>query len=272
MESKLLESRPAKLRTLDYVFALLRLNVRTTRAQPMLSLISAVMMIGNNLIVFSIWFIYFAKFSTLGGWQLTDMGMLIGVVAWAFGLMVVFAGGVRDIAQTIVSGGLDIYLGRPRHPLPGLLLSRSIPSGIGDLVSALVFWLVVARVDVVQLGFLIVLATAAAVIMTAILTITQCIVFWRPRAQSLCEDLFNMLLMTLFYPQHAYGLAVRLALLTVFPTALIALFPVEAVREGSVVKAAVVAVGAVVYAALAKWTFDRGVRAYSSGNRMLELR
>ena len=34
----------------------------------------------------------------------------------------------------------------------------------------------------------------------------------------------------------------------------------------------VVVIGAVVYAGLAKWVFDRGLRSYASGNRMLELR
>jgi ABC-2 type transport system permease protein len=255
-----------------YLIALLDVNLRTARAQPATTLTAAAMMLGNNMIVFSIWFIYFAKFSSLGGWQLTDMAMLIGVVAWAFGLTVLVGGGVREIAQTIVDGRLDIYLGRPRHPLPALLLSRSIPSGFGDLVSALVLWILVGKVGLAQLAFLIALASVAAVTFSATLTITQCIVFWWPRALSLCEDLFNMLMMMMFYPQHPYGLIVRIVLMTVFPTALIALLPVQAVRDGSIAKALVVIVAAALYAWLAKLTFDRGVRSYSSGNRMLELR
>jgi ABC-2 type transport system permease protein len=261
-----------KTSSLQYLIALLSVNLRTARAQPVLTLTSAAMMLGNNMIIFSIWFIYFAKFSSLGGWDLADMGMLIGLVAWAFGMTVLFAGGVRDIAQTIVDGRLDIYLGRPRHPLPALLLSRSIPSGIGDLVSALVFWIAIARVSVGEFFFLVVIATVAAVILGATLTITQCIVFWWPRAQSFCEDLFNMLMMVAFYPQHPYGAWVRIALMTVFPTALIALVPVEAVREASAAKTLVVVAAAAFYGFLAMWVFDRGVRSYSSGNRMLEMR
>jgi ABC-type uncharacterized transport system permease subunit len=258
--------------SLGYIAALLRVNVRAARAQSTETSIAVAMMFGNNVIVFSIWFVYFAKFSSLGGWQLTDMATMMGVIAWAFGLTVVFAGGVRDIAQTIVEGRLDIYLGRPRHPLPALLLSKSIASGIGDLLSALVFWIVIAKVTPLSLVLLIVLATLASVIFGATLVITQCIVFWFPRAQALCEDLFNMLMMIMFYPQHPYAVFIRVVLMTVFPTALIALLPVEAVREGRIDKAALVVVGAVFYAALAKWVFDRGLRSYASGNRMLELR
>jgi ABC-2 type transport system permease protein len=200
------------------------------------------------------------------------MGLLIGVVAWAFGATVFLTGGVRDIAQTIVDGRLDIYLGRPRHPLPALLLARSIPSGLGDLASAFIFWILVAKCTPLEIAMLILLSTAAAVILSATLAITQCIVFWAPRAQSLSEDLFNMLMMIMFYPQHPYGFIVRMLLLTVFPTGLIALMPVQAVRDASVLEALAVFAAALVYALLAKWVFDRGVRRYASGNRMLEVR
>jgi|SoiMethySBSTD1v2_1073268.scaffolds.fasta_scaffold611676_1 ABC-2 type transport system permease protein len=257
---------------LRYLGALIAVNLRSVRAQPALTLTAAAMMIGNNLIIFSIWFIYFAKFSNLRGWVLADMGMLIGIVAWGFGLTVALAGGVRDIAQIIVDGRLDVYLGRPRHPLPALLLSRSIPSGFGDMISAFIFWIWIAKCSAVEIIVLLALSTAAGVILCATLAITQCIVFWWPRAHSFCEDLFNMLLMVAFYPQHPYGLIVRILLLTVFPTGLIALVPVEAIREASVPKALAILAAAVIYALLAKWIFDRGVRNYSSGNRMIELR
>ena len=259
-------------KSLGYIAALLRVNARAAHAQQTATWTAIAMMFGNNVIVFSIWFVYFAKFSSLAGWRLTDMATMMGVIAWAFGLTVVFAGGVRDIAQTIIDGRLDIYLGRPRHPLPALLLSKSIASGIGDLLSALMFWIVVAKVTPLALLMLIVLATTASVIFGATLVITQCIVFWFPRAQLLCEDLFNMLMMIMFYPQHPYAAFVRVILMTVFPTALIALLPVEAVRESRIDKAALVVIGAVFYAGLAKWVFDRGLRSYASGNRMLELR
>jgi ABC-type uncharacterized transport system permease subunit len=260
------------MNTLRYLGALLRVNLRSAGAQPVATLTAAAMMLGNNLIVFSIWLIYFGKFSNLGGWQLRDMGLMIGVVAWSFGSMVLLAGGVRDIASSILDGRLDIYLGRPRHPLPALLLSRSIPSGFGDLASSLIFWFWIGKCSVPEVLLLITVASAASVVLCATMAISQCIVFWWPRAQSLCEDLFNMIMMISFYPQHPYGIVVRILLLTVLPTALASLIPVEAVREGNPLKFAAVFAGAVVYALLAGWIFDRGVRNYASGNRMLELR
>jgi ABC-2 type transport system permease protein len=258
--------------SLFYLGALTRLNLTAPLAQPVLAAASAIMMFGNNLIFFLVWVIYFANFSNLQGWRLEDLALLIGVVAWAFGLTVFLTGGVRDLAQTIVDGGLDIYLGRPRHPLPSLLMSRSLPSGMGDMASALAFWFWLGQIRLGDLPLLLAVSTAAAVILCATLTVTQCIVFWFPRALSLCEHLFNMLLMVAYYPQHPYGFLVRLALFTVFPTAFISLVPVEAVRDHSAVEALAVFGAAFAYAGLAVLVFERGLRRYGSGNRILELR
>jgi ABC-2 type transport system permease protein len=258
--------------SLLYIVALARLNLQASLAQPLVAAASAIMMFGNNLIFFLVWVIYFANFSNLRGWVLDDLALLIGVVTWAFGLTVFLAGGVRDLAQTIVDGGLDIHLGRPRHPLPGLLMSRSLPSGLGDMASALVFWLWLGHSAIGNLPALLAVSTAAAAVFGATLTITQCIVFWFPGALSLCEHLFNMLLMVAYYPQHPYGFLVRLALFTVFPTAFIALVPVEAVRDHSLLKAFALFGAALAYSWLAALVFERGLRRYGSGNRVFELR
>ena len=61
-------------------------------------------------------------------------------------------------------------------------------------------------------------------------------------------------------------------LFTVFPTAFVALVPVEAVREADPLKVLVLLGAALVYAGLAVWIFERGLRRYASGNRVLELR
>jgi ABC-2 type transport system permease protein len=258
--------------SLGYVAALLRINLAASLARPVYALAAAGMMLGNNLMLFLIWVIYFGNFSNLRGWGIHDMSILLGVVAWAFGLTVVVAGGVRDLAQAIADGGLDIHLGRPRHPLPGLLLARSIPSGLGDMASAFLFWFWLGGCGTGDLPLLLAVSTAAAVVLTASLAITQCLPFWLAGGAALAEDLFNMLLMVAFYPQHPYGFVVRLVLFSVFPTAFISLLPAEAIRHHSLAEALGVLGAAVAYGALAVWVFERGLRRYASGNRVLELR
>jgi ABC-2 type transport system permease protein len=258
--------------TLAYLAALIAANLRAAFARPVAGLVAAAFMLGNNLILFMVWVIYFANFSSLRGWVAADLALLLGVVAWAFGLAVLVAGGGRDIAQQVADGTLDLHLGRPRHPLPSLLASRSLPSGLGDMASAPVFWLVFAGRGLGDVAFLLLVATAAAAVIVATMVATQSLAFWLPRAATLCEELFQMFLMVCFYPQHPFAFTVRLVLFTVVPAAFVALLPVEAVREASALKALAVLGAAVVYAGLATAIFARGLRRYASGNRMVEWR
>jgi ABC-2 type transport system permease protein len=258
--------------TIRYLLALLQLNVGAMRARPRWALGSMAMMVGNNVVFFLIWVIYFGSFSTLGGWREPDVALLVGIVCWAFGLTTFVAGGMRNIAPTIVDGGLDLHLGRPCHPLPTLLLSRSEPSGLGDMASAVLFWLWLGDRALGELPLVMLMATAAAVVVCATTVLIQCLVFWWPTALALCEELFMTLLMVTYYPQHPFGLPVRIVLFTVFPAAFVAFFPAEVIRHPDWSGVLTMLGAALVYSVLAVIAFDRGLRRYRSGNRLLELR
>ncbi|HKF72460.1 MAG TPA: ABC-2 family transporter protein [Stellaceae bacterium] len=255
-----------------YVGSLLRLTLQSLRARPAAALSAAFFMFANNLVFFVTWAIYFANFSALKGWRIEDVALLAGIVVWAYGVAVFFAGGVRTLARTIVDGGLDAHLGRPRHPLPSLLLGRPIASGLGDMASALPFWLWLGQRSVADLPLLLLVATAAAVILGSAIAIMQCLVFWWPRAVGFCEHLYEMFVMVTYYPQHAYGFGARVLLLTVFPAALIGFLPAEAIRRHSALLVAAVMAAAAIYAGLALAVFNLGLRRYASGNRFVDLR
>jgi ABC-2 type transport system permease protein len=254
---------------LSYFAALLATNIKAGFARRGEALVSVILMFANNLVFFIIWMIYFARFRELAGWQQQDVALLYGMAAWAFGLSVALTGGFRDMGRAIADGGLDVHLGRPRHPLPSLLLSRSIPSGFGDLASAPVMWLVLGGRSLTDLPLLVALASAGAVVMLATFVMGQCLVFWWPRAVRLGEELVNVVLMISVYPQHVFGAGMRIVLFTLLPVAFISQLPVEAVREADLAKALAVLAAALVYGALAIFVFDRGLKRYASGNRLL---
>jgi ABC-2 type transport system permease protein len=258
--------------TFTYLLALARVNIGAGVRPPGVAVLSACLMFGNNLIFFVIWRIYFGNFSSLRGWRLEDLALLIGMCAWAFGLTVVLFGGVRAMAQVIVDGGLDVHLGRPRHPLPSLLMSRSLPSGIGDLASALVFWLVFGGRGLAELPLLVLVATAAGIVLAATAVVIQCLVFWLPGAVTFCEELFNLFLMVAFYPQHPFSFTVRVILFTLVPAGFVSFLPVEAIRSADPLDVLAVIGAAGVYATLAALIFQRGLRRYASGNRVLDFR
>jgi ABC-2 type transport system permease protein len=248
------------------------MSVRSAIVRPLAALSAIVLMAANNLLFFITFVIYFRNFSTLKGWGRDDIALLIGTTCWSFGLTTFLAGGVRELANTIDSGGLDPYLGRPRHPLPALLISQSLPSGLGDMASAAVFWVLLSHRGWGDVPLLLLVGTLAAVVVTASATLFQCLAFWLPGAAQLAEELFQMFMMVAYYPEHPFGFAVRFLLLTVFPAAFVAMVPVEAVRDASLWKVAACAGAAIVYAGLAWLAFERGLRRYTSGSRIIELR
>lgn len=252
-----------------YWWALMLRSIAAMRRRPRWALASIAMMMVNNIVFFVIWVIYFGQFSSLGGWRLPDVVLMVGIVCWAFGMTSFLAAGARDIAQVIVDGRLDLSLGRPCHPLPALMLSRSVPAGLGDLFSALIFWLWLAERTPADLPLLIAMATAAGIVLLATTAIIQSLVFWFPTAIALCEELFNTMLMVTYYPQHPFSLTVRIVLFTVFPAAFVAYLPAEAVRHPDILKVLAMFGAALVYSALAVVVFDRGLRRYASGNQVL---
>lgn len=255
--------------TFGYLAALLATNLRAAFSNPLQAVSQLALMVLNNLIFLLVWVLYFERFPELRGWGRADVAMLYGVTAFGFGLMVALAGGMRDLARTIVDGSLDVHLGRPRHPLPSLLMSRSVPAGFGDVASAFVIWLWFAERSVSDLPLLVLLSLAAGTVMTATTTAAQCVVFWWPGVLRLAEQFWEVILMITIYPQHVFGPAIRLVLFTVLPVAFMSQVPVEAIREGDPLKMLAVVLAAFVYGALAIAIFDRGLRRYQSGNQMV---
>jgi ABC-2 type transport system permease protein len=88
----------------------------------------------------------------------------------------------------------------------------------------------------------------------------------------LAEELFEMFMMVAYYPENPFSFAVRLLLLTVFPAGFVAMLPAEAVRDADPRKLVACAAAALVYAGLAWLVFERGLRRYTSGSRIIELR
>src|SRR5690606_26028258 len=124
-----------KLATLRFLVALVATNLKSSFARRASFWLSVLFMAANNLIFFAMWWILFERFEEIGGWRIGDMLALFGVVASAFGLAVVFGGGVRDLARTIIEGDLDAVMTQPKNVLLHVLASRSSASGWGDVGS-----------------------------------------------------------------------------------------------------------------------------------------
>ena len=219
-------------------------------------------MILNNGFVLLMWFMFFAGFRSVHGWQRADMALQIGIMAMTFGCAGVFAGGYRDMAAAILRGELDAWLTQPRAVLPRLLAQESAAHAWGDiLVGAvlLVFAAALHRADLPALAF--VLAGSFAVYLGSAILFAS-LAFWARGARSLARDLVEFVLLFGTWPGSIWTGATKLFVYTVVPAGFVVVLPVRFLRQPDLVEGTLVVGAALAYATLALLVFGMGVRHY----------
>lgn len=224
-------------------------------------------MMANNFIFFTVWLIYFNRFDEINGWRLADMSALYGLVGSAWGLEVLVAGGLRNLAATITNGDLDGFLVQPKPVLSYVAASRSFPSGFGDLLSGAVLIGMSGYLSMGSLPLILVLLTSSCLIFCSTSVIAHSLAFWLGPVNGVARDFSDFLIMFSVYPQTIYHGFLRILLFTLVPAGLIGYLPVETIRAFGWDKLGLVLAGALTYAALAAFSFRRGLVRYESGNR-----
>ncbi len=257
---------------LGWIAALAKANLRSAVADRGNFIALTSFMALNNLIWFSIWWLFFAVTGEIRGWTVSDVAALYGIVAVAFGIHTTFFGGARTLAQKVRDGALDVYLGRPRSALVGVLFSRSDPTGLGDILSGagMVLWVTAATPEkaVLALGFALL---GASVIVASYLAI-NCLAFISRGRSSVSDQLCESFLMLASMPQVGLPGVVKILTYSALPAAFVGFVPVEILRDFSAAKLLEVVAAAIVCPLAATGLFHLGLRRYSSGNRMIELR
>jgi ABC-2 type transport system permease protein len=252
---------------LRFVGALVATSLRGSFALRGAFWLQAGFMFLNNLLFFVFWWLLFQQVQWIGGWRIADVMTLYGVVASGFGLGVILAGGVRDLARTIVEGGLDAVLAQPRSPLLFIAGSRSLASGWGDLASGLLFIGLGGQVSPLEAPLVVLAVLASALVFVASGVVFHSLAFWLGSAEELARQLWEFLLMFSLYPQPLFSGALKLVLFTVLPAAFVGYLPAELLRNPSTAALLAVLAGTATYCAIAAAVFSAGLRRYASGSR-----
>jgi ABC-2 type transport system permease protein len=255
-------------RLVSYLYILFRLNTKAALALRGSFLVSAVSMFINNFIFFITWLILFNQVETIGGWQLRDCALMFGLVAVAFGTMLIVTGGVWNMARHISEGGLDTFLTTPRPVLASILASRSIVSGWGDLFSGLVLIVAAGYYTPLHIVLIVVTAGCSAVMFLMTGVILHSAAFWFGPVNQLSRQLHEFLLTFSLYPGPIYGGWLRYLIFTAVPAGFISTFPVELIRDLSIWKLGAVLIATAFYTVIALSIFRAGLRRYESGNQI----
>lgn len=255
-------------RMFRFVWECWKLNLAGAMEFRLSFLLTAGMMIINNVVWIVFWGIYFSRFHVLNGWGLQDVMMLWAIAAGGFGVMATFFGNASRISNLIATGQLDIYLTQPKPVLLHVLISRMSVSAIGDVLFGLMIY--VAFGDKSGLGLL---KFALAMVLSTLIfcfftVIVNCLAFWLGNTEGLSFQLYNALLTFTTYPTSIFKGLGKVVLFTVLPAGFISYLPIGLLREidlpfllAAVGITLILCIGAISL-------FYGGLRRYSSGNMM----
>ena len=252
---------------LRFAAALFVTNLKATTMLRGAFVTQVVFMALNNATFFVFWWALMARVPVLHGWRLADIQVLFGIVATAFGIAVLGAGGVRHLGQLIDEGELDTLLTQPKPALLYALGLRSQPSGGGDLLSGMAFIALSGQVAWHDLPLLVLVIASSTIVFVATGVIFFSLAFWLGKVETLSRQLWDMLITFSLYPEPLFGGAVRLVLFTLLPAGFVAYVPARLMKAPTVADALLLAAMTAVYALIAVVVFERGLRRYSSGSR-----
>jgi len=252
---------------LAFARALVATNLKAALALRGAFVLQVAFMALNNFTFFVFWWVLMRRVTTLRGWRLADVQLLFGLVAVSIGATVTVAGGVRHLGRLIEEGDLDTLLTQPRSVLVYALGMRSQPSGLGDLLSGLIFIAASGEVAWSALPLLLVALLASAVVFLACGIAFFSLSFWLGNVETLARQLWEFLITFSLYPEPLFGGVLRFVLFTVLPAGFVAYLPVRVVQAPSVPLVGLLVLGASAYLGFAVLMFERGLRRYASGSR-----
>ena len=253
--------------TARFATALVATSVRSAMSERGAFIMRVVLMAVNNAIFFTFWIVLLSRVPRIRGYTLGDVAVLYGIVAVAHGLAVFVAGGIQYLARVIHDGELDSLIAQPKPTLLYAVGLRSQPSGLGDIVSGLVMIALSGRVSPLGIPLVIAAGIAGAGVLVSTAVLVHSAAFWLGRTESASRQLYEVTLMFSLYPDTLFTGPMRWVLFTVIPAGFVGYLPAELIRVPAVSTALAIGAGAIAYAVVAGWVFERGLRVYSSGSR-----
>ena len=228
-------------------------------------------MILNNTAIMIAMALLFARFGKVRGWSIHDTLLVFGLTTCVVGIaQLLFANVVGSrLAQRILDGQIDAFMLFPQSPLFHLTTRKLDVSGVGELLSGVVYIGLSGEVRSLR-GVLLCVGGAilGAQVLKASGILVQSLTFWRPGVSDFGDVFMNGTLVPLNYPEPAFRGIGRFVLLGLFPGFFIGFLPARLARQFSWHNLALLAVVTIALNVAARLVFRRGLRRYESGNLM----
>lgn len=254
------------MKTLIFFASLLRTSIRASISVRGAFILESLLMVGNNLIFFSMWWIFFRQFETIGGWQINDMAASMAMLSGSYGISNVCFGGVKNLGLIILNGDLDPFMTQPKNLLLHLAGSKSRSKGWGHLITAVIL-LILGGFKASSLPLILMLIVSGAAIFTSLGFIVHSLTFWLGSIESVSQKYLDSLFVFALYPTNIYSGLLQLVMFTLIPAGLIGYVPVELLRAFSWDKFVILISCSLGFLGTAYLVFHLGLKKYESGNK-----
>jgi ABC-2 type transport system permease protein len=245
---------------LEYI----KIAVKTALEYRASFIIQVISMFLNDAIWVLFWIIFFAKFSSIGGWQFKDMILLYAIITTAYGLSGILFGNRHNIATIIVEGRLDYYLTLPKNILYHLLISKSSWFDLGDILFGLT--LTIFFVEPSKIPLMLILTVMSSIILISFGIISCSLAFFLGNAEELSHTLVESNLGLASYPLSIYKGITRILVLTIIPAGFVAGVPVIIIKSFDIEWFLGMIGFSILIATIAIVLFYAGLKKYESGN------
>jgi ABC-2 type transport system permease protein len=250
---------------MNYYLHLQSLSWKSAFTKKVSFITEVLSMLVNNVLFFVIWWIFFRYFRTVGSWTFSDMATLYAIVSLSYGLGALFLDGARNLPFIVSSGEIDRLLLRPRNTLFSLILSKTRPRGLGDIISTFFYIFVGSIFSPKMLFSILLISLVVTVIIVAIRILSGSLIFWFGRIEEITAKYMDSIHLFAMYPSDIYPFYFRFVLFTIFPAGLIGFLPVELIRDFSWMTCFLFLGAAAFSVTIACLVFYRGLRRYESG-------
>lgn len=250
-----------------FFFSLLKTSIRASMGKRGAFLIETGLMVANNLIFFSMWWIFFRQFKSIEGWTLEEMTVLMAVGLGSYGLMRVCFGGIKNLSLMILNGDLDAFMTQPKNILLHIAGSKSHAKGWGHLLTAFLMIAFGKAVPLSSLPLVLLSIVCGCFVFTSINIIAHSLPFWMGSIESVSKKYCDALFLFVLYPTNIYSGLLQLVMFTLIPAGVISYLPVELVRHFSWGYLFLVIGSSLAFFTLAFLTFYAGLKRYESGNK-----
>lgn len=267
IQEKPMPGQGSVLSNLRYARALLRMTFKSVASQRNSVIIRACFAFTNHALYLPVWIALFGIVPTINGWGLPQTFMAYGIAMCSWGVVSLFAFGLRTIPEQIDHGEFDAYLTLPKPVLLSAAISSSRNTGIGDLVfglGLLVFCFFKFSISPLYVVFFIL--TGSLIFASGVLFFAT-LGFWIRQFYSSAEEIYFSYNMIGTRPAPIFSGIFKLFTLTVIPAGLMTHLPVDFLSTHALSSLFFLIVGVLAHCVFSVFLFRLGLRYYESGNR-----